>query len=229
MGYINFFGHGADVTWTDEYILTQEMVAGMYNTKRYPVVSAFSCSVGRFDVPGFECLSGILANAPDKGSIASISSTREAYANANENLAKSFYRFLFDSSGSRSIGMALIAAQIKSSGDGHSSYCILGDPSVRAVRATHRINLTVDDKDDTLAALQKVTVSGSIVKNGGSAVDESFGGEGTYIALGLFNAPDTASRKDGGDPKDERGVRYLEPAQISCSGSSKALPKTMEA
>ncbi|MBN1578946.1 MAG: hypothetical protein JW913_20460 [Chitinispirillaceae bacterium] len=208
VGYINFFGHGADITWTDEYILTAEMVAGMSNAKRYPVISAFSCSVGRFDVPGSECLSGVLARSPEIGSIASISSTREAYANANENLAKSFYRYLFDTTGSPlSIGLALIAGQVNSSGDGHRTYCILGDPSVRAVRPTHRIRLALDDKDDTLAALQKVTVSGTVI-NGDGNVDDSFGGEGAYVSLGLFNAPDTASRKDGGEHKE---VRYVLP------------------
>ncbi len=208
VGYINFFGHGADITWTDEYILTGDMVAGMNNKKKYPVISMFSCSVGRFDVPGFECLSAILANAANKGAIASIASTREAYASANENLAKAFYRFLFDSSGARSIGLALLAAQINSTGNGHTTYCILGDPSVRAVRHTHSIELSIDDKDDTLSALQKVTIRGSIFNKDGSAIDESFGKEGSYVALGLFNAPDTTTRKDGGENKN---VRYVMP------------------
>ncbi|MBN1309036.1 MAG: hypothetical protein JXA18_14020, partial [Chitinispirillaceae bacterium] len=208
VGYINFFGHGADITWTDEYILTAEMVAGMSNDQRYPVVSVFSCSVGRFDIPGSECLSGVLVRSPGAGSIASISSTREAYANANENLAISFYGYLFDTTASLSIGLALIAGQVhSSSGDGHRSYSILGDPSVRAVRPTHRISLALDDKNDTLAALQKVTVSGTVI-NGAGNVDKSFGGEGAYVSIGLFNAPDTASRKDGGEHKE---VRYVLP------------------
>jgi hypothetical protein len=208
VGYVNFFGHGADVTWTDEYILTQDMVAGMSNNGRYPVVSAFSCSVGRFDIPGTDCLSGALAKAPGVGSIASISSTREAYANANENLAKSFYRFLFDPAASRSIGMAMISA-LSSVADGSRTYCILGDPSVRAVRPTHRITLAIDGskKTDTLKALQKVVISGKVVTANGS-VDPSFGGSGVYAALGLFNAPDTASRKDNGN---DTNVRYVLP------------------
>ena len=209
VGYVNFFGHGADITWTDEYILTPDLVTAMNNTKRYPVISAFSCSVGKFDLPGKECLSGILARAADVGSIASISSTREAYATANENLAKNFYRFLFDSTESQSIGMAMIAAYRVISGDGYRTYCILGDPSVRAVSPTHHISLAIDGskKNDTLAAMQKIVISGTVEKTAGST-DGSFGGTGAYVSIGFFNAPDSASRKDGGT---DQTVRYILP------------------
>ncbi|MBN1760731.1 MAG: hypothetical protein JW863_20550, partial [Chitinispirillaceae bacterium] len=211
VGYVNFFGHGADITWTDEYILTPDMVTGMSNTKRYPVISAFSCSVGKFDLPGKECLSGILARAAGVGSIASISSTREAYASANENLAKNFYRFLFDSTASNSIGMAMIAAYRVITGEGYRTYALLGDPSVRAVRPTHEIALAIDgsSKPDTLSAMQKVVISGRINKNNGST-DAAFGGNGAYVAIGFFNAPDTATRKDGKEELEKK-VKYVLP------------------
>ena len=210
-GYVNFFGHGSPFTWTDEYILTPDMVTGMNNVSQYPVMLAFSCSVGKFDLPGKECLSGILARAAGVGSIASISSTRESMAPANENLARNFYRFLFDSTGTQSIGMALIAAFRATSGDGYRTYCILGDPSVRAVTPTHHIRLAIDGnkKNDTLSAMQKVVISGSIEKSAGST-DGSFGGSGAYVTIGFFNAPDSAGRKDGKEEADDK-VRYILP------------------
>jgi hypothetical protein len=218
VGYINFFGHGSYVTWTDEYILTREMVAGMTNRGRYPVVSAFSCSVGEFDTPGEECMSGILAKADGVGSIASVSSTRQSHASSNENLAMVFYRFLFDTTSSRSIGMALIAAQKIVSGSGHRTYSILGDPSVRAVRPTHRISLTLNDDDDTLAARQKVIVSGKIL-SAENKIDKEFAHGKGFVSLGLFNPPDTARRKDGG----EREVRYVLPGTPAFLGRAEVL------
>ncbi|MBN1759355.1 MAG: hypothetical protein JW863_13595, partial [Chitinispirillaceae bacterium] len=209
VGYVNFFGHGADITWTDEYILTPDMVTGMNNTGRYPVVAAFSCSVGRFDTPGKECLSGVLARAAGVGSIASISSTRESYATSNEYLAKSFYGHLFNTSAFTTIGMALIMAVGVSSGSEYRKYCILGDPSVRPVRPTHRISLTINGRSEPVSvkAMEEILISGTVERmNGGG--DGSFGGSGAYVALGLFNAPDSASRKDNGADKT---IRYTLP------------------
>jgi len=197
VGYINFFGHGADITWTDEFILTAEMIARMNNSGRYPIVSAFSCSVGHFDNPGRQCLSGTLVTSRSAGAVTTVSSTRESGASGNQDLAFAFYSSLFDSTSPHSAGDALIYAQVVLRDSGHRTYCILGDPSIRAIRPTRTVNLTLDDRDDTLRALQKVTVSGTVTKADGS-IDRDFTGKGAHVAVGLFNAAEVATRKDGG-------------------------------
>jgi hypothetical protein len=53
--------------------------------------------------------------------------------------------------------MALLNAQLNSSGDGYRTYCILGDPSIRSVRVSHNVSLELDDSDEPLAALQRST------------------------------------------------------------------------
>jgi hypothetical protein len=73
------------------------------------------------------------------------------------------------------------------------------------VRADRTVSLSIDDADDTVSALQMLTISGSILDNNGR-VDQSFG-SGTWVSIGLFNAPDSATRKDNG----ERAVRYSLP------------------
>lgn len=225
VGYINFFGHGSDITWTDEYVLTIEKVGGLYNHKQYPIVSAFSCSVGKFDAPGRECLSGMLASVADVGAIAVISSSREAYANSNENLARNFYTMLFDTTQSRSVGTALLQAQLTTNDNGTRSYCILGDPSVRAVYAKRRVALELDDADDTLMALQEVNVRGSILKPDGT-LDADFSKQGASVAIGLFNPSEIASRKDGGgaDPS----VRYQLPGKPVFLGKTAVTGGTFE-
>ncbi len=192
------------------------MTAGMYNDGRYPVVAAFSCSVGKFDEPGTASLSEALVTAPGVGAIAVISATRETYAPANEELSIDFYHFLLDSASTRTIGMSLAAVFVgKPNLD--RSYAILGDPSIRAVRATRKVTLTIDDPDDTLAALQEVVVSGTITVNG--KIDREFDGD-AYVAIGLFNPPDTVSRKDGGDRQQ---VRYALPGNPVFLGKTKLV------
>jgi hypothetical protein len=215
VAYVNYFGHGADDLWADEHVLKINDISSMTNNKQYPFVSSFSCDVGRFDVPGEECLSGALVKAQSAGACATISSTRLAYASENEALALSFYSNLFDSS-ETVIGAAYFMAKSYNVSSGHHSYALFGDPSLQFVCPGKKISLQVttlsstqsDSLIDTMQALQQIKITGSVQKND-QTIDSDFG-NGTipaYVNVGLFNAPDTTSRKDGG-AKDER---YLMP------------------
>ena len=216
VGYINWFGHGSEEVWADEHVLTPQNVVSLYNQGRYPIISSFSCSVGKFDVPGKNCLSAVLVKADRAGSIISISSTRLAYANANENLAINFYSSLFDTSRTTSAGMAYISAKAAGYSDNHRSYALLGDPSICMVKPIRKVNLVIRDSDknvlDTIKALQKVTISGSVSTANGE-VDQMFGTNSNpaYIQLGLFNAADSAGRKDGGT--NDLTIKYLMPGK----------------
>ncbi len=217
VAYVNYFGHGSDDLWADEHVLTSDNISSMSNNKQYPVISSFSCDVGRFDVPGAECFSSALVKAPSAGACAAISSTRLAYATDNEHIAVTFYSEVFDSL-SISIGAAFYMSKVISASYSHHTYSLLGDPSLQFINPERSIDLNAatitDSTIDTVMALQQIKIAGSIRKADNS-IDTDFG-NGTvpaYITLGLFNAPDSASRKDGG--KDERNdgtkIRYLMP------------------
>jgi hypothetical protein len=214
VAYVNYFGHGAEVLWADEHILRIDNISSMTNNKRYPLITSFSCDVGRFDTPGEECLSGELVKAQSKGACATISSTRVSYAPENEALARAFYSNLFDSS-QTVIGDAYFMAKSSNVSSGHHSYALFGDPSLQFLRPGKKISLQVsttsstltDSLIDTLQALQQIKISGSVLKDD-NTIDSDFGnGTNAYVNVGLFNAPDTSSRKDGG-AIDER---YLMP------------------
>ncbi|HEX3020539.1 MAG TPA: C25 family cysteine peptidase, partial [Chitinispirillaceae bacterium] len=98
VGYVNYFGHGSEAQWAQEKILLADNVKALKNENHYPLISSFSCSVGRFDIPNYECLSSALLTKGECGAIASISSTRTAYASSNENLAINFYSALLNPS-----------------------------------------------------------------------------------------------------------------------------------
>jgi hypothetical protein len=42
VGYVNFFGHGSDVYWTDEHVLSPDIAPQLNNKKHYPLISSFS-------------------------------------------------------------------------------------------------------------------------------------------------------------------------------------------
>lgn len=217
VGFVNYFGHGSDILWADEHVLRVENVSSMHNSGKYPVITSFSCSVGKFDNPEVECLSEALVNASKAGAVAAISSARLAYANANENLATAFYGAFFDTllnaGDTSTIGMALVKAKITGSAESHRTYSVLGDPSIRHMKRSGKIELSIKNSKneiiDTIKALQRITVSGSIRKNDGNLLS-GFGSSGNpaYIQIGLFNSPDSAMRKDGGA---NTNLRYFLP------------------
>jgi hypothetical protein len=218
VGVVNYFGHGSDNLWADEHILRNEDISSMYNSRRYPVVLSFSCSVGKFDIPGVECLSEAFVKAKNAGAVAAVSSTRLAYANSNENLASYYYGFLFDkameSTDTSRVGMALVAAKIIDPYENHRTYCVLGDPSIRMIKRSGKVDIVVKNSKnksvDTIKALQTITISGSVRRENGSInTDYGSGNSPAYVQIGLFNSPDSAMRKDGGNI--ENHLKYLLP------------------
>lgn len=204
VAFVNYFGHGSDHVWADEKVLRSEALGNMYNEKRYPVITSFSCSVGRFDKPGHECLSGSLVRLINAGAIASLSSTRLAYARYNETLGKSFYRHLFMRDSVWTIGQALLVAKVNNLDKNQKTYSILGDPSLKFGPATDSVDLKVFNEDgdvqiDTMKALQGIRVKGDVVRDG--VKNTAFGSDdGTaWVEVGLYNPrQDSVKRKDNG-------------------------------
>jgi hypothetical protein len=202
---VNWFGHGGHGLIADERLMTREDVMALYNRKRYPIFTLFSCSIGRFDIPGDECLASMLVRQPRAGAIAVVSSAREVRADPNLRLAIPFFEALYDTTGGAnlSIGSALQIAKFKYSGTGDNRfYMILGDPSITLTGRSRRVDLAVTDASgkwlDTLKALQQVTMKGTVTDMQGFK-DDAFGGSDAFVNLTLFNPPqDSARRKDGG-------------------------------
>jgi hypothetical protein len=203
---VNYFGHGSDNVWADERVLRPQSIALLYNRKFYPVFTSFSCSVGRFDVPQHECLSGILVRASGLGGIAALSSTRLAYAAYNEALGKGFYRYAFSRKPAMSIGQAMALSKIENLNSSQKTYCILGDPSFMFGPVTDSVIMETvvgsgarERVTDTLKALQEVAVRGSILRNGGINSAMGTAASPAWVQIGLYNpSNDSTKRKDGG-------------------------------
>lgn len=218
VGCVNYFGHGSWEAWADEDILNKDNVKSISNSGRYPVFTAFSCRVGRFDIPDETSLAGDMVNMENSGAIAFIASTRTAYAGANTSMAKGFYWALYNKENNLSIGQAYSASKIKVSvntvltsstesiGQNIKYYALIGDPSYRINRVTDSVNVNiVSEKVDTIQALETITVTGNIGQFDSTVeiTNSSFGlGEEdeAYAQISFyFPDRDDVKRKDGGD------------------------------
>jgi len=210
---VNWMGHGAPDIMADERLITREDIMAFYNRKRYPIFTLFSCSMGKFDRPGDECIASMLVRQPRAGGVVVLSSAREVYAENNYELAKTFFEALYDTAGGAnlSIGSAMQIGKVRYKGtraNHRRFYMILGDPSITLTGRSRGVDLAVTDTSgaplDTLKALQQVTMKGAVTDALGHR-DAEFGGPGAYVSLTLFNPPqDSVRRKDGGKHTNPR-------------------------
>jgi len=163
-----FFGHGDPTAWADESLLRSYSISEVDNDPRYTILGSFACTVGRFDLPGTPSLSMIFLAAPRKGAIASIGAMRESYPIDNQALAT---KLLEDAivNGVSTLGTALGNAK----GRGYlayntnwpyryneEKYVLLGEPVLALPQP--QASVTLDQKVDTLQALQHVVLSGKV-------------------------------------------------------------------
>ena len=199
---VNWFGHGSANQLADEVLFSKSDITTLNNNKRYPIISLFSCSIGKFDNPNDDCLASMLVRQPRAGAIVVLSSTRSVFSSNNDKLAQYFLEALFDPDGHATVGAALQTAKYKFYNGDNRFYITLGDPSIALTARNRTVSLSVRDAagkplNDTLRALQQVTITGTVNTPSGLK-DASFSDGRAFVNLTLFNPPETARRKDGG-------------------------------
>ncbi|MBW1743934.1 MAG: hypothetical protein JRJ47_11000, partial [Deltaproteobacteria bacterium] len=70
VGIVNYIGHAGLDRLADEGLLLTSDVESLTNSERLPIVTAMTCIVGRFAIPGYDSLSEALLLANDGGSVA---------------------------------------------------------------------------------------------------------------------------------------------------------------
>lgn len=224
---VNWIGHGSPKQWADEYLLGMDHLNGIQNSRKYPLFTSFSCSVGKFDMPDQECLSEILAKTKGAGAIASIASTRESSASMNERLAANFYELLFAPLSDYCIGSAFMQAKTVYPVSNNHLYALLGDPSIRLTHTNRQVNVKIAESGhtlDTLNALQKVTIEGEVKVEHGQ-LDERFSGSDASVRVSLFAPPAITKRKDGGTYTDPS---YALPGNLIFSSDIEVLNGSFE-
>lgn len=162
-----YFGHGSKTDWAAEGLLKPNYLSRLANKGRYTILNSFSCTVGRFDQGDSRSLSEEFLIAPSKGSIASVGAARETFSTYNEAFGRNFMFTLLRNDGI-SIGEAFQRAKnMGSTTDSmtrqrynNEHYVYIGEPVTKILKADFKV--TLDQKIDTLRALDKVKLSGTV-------------------------------------------------------------------
>jgi hypothetical protein len=137
---VNYIGHGGLDRLSSGGLLASSDVATLTNGPRVPLVTAMTCSINRFAVPGVSSLGELLVDQSGGGAAAVWAPSGLSVHNEAQLLAERFYRHLGDPDGARLGDVILRALRDFQSLGGSTSmiqiYNLLGDPALRVRHPT---------------------------------------------------------------------------------------------
>jgi hypothetical protein len=184
----HYAGHGGFDKMADENVFFQSDADAtkIQNGSRYYVFTAYSCSIGTFDLPAQSSIAELLLMSPGGGSIASFASAAPAFSGASNALAVEFttHAMVPPASGlAPRIGEAIRLAKVNleepSFLTNNEKYMHLGDPALRL--AIPEREIAVDPHPGFLSAAFD-SVSGSVLD--GDSVATWFNGTASVLVSG---------------------------------------------
>jgi len=133
---MNYIGHAGLDRLAQEALLTMGDVPSLTNEERLPVVTAMTCAVGRFAVPGYDCLAEELLLKVDGGAAAVWGPTGLSINSEAKILAEQFYLGAFGEHGRNILGEIILGALEGYGNEGNDPYILrtynlIGDPALR--------------------------------------------------------------------------------------------------
>jgi uncharacterized repeat protein (TIGR01451 family) len=115
--FLNFIGHGGMDTLSSRGLLKTVDVAGLSNGSRLTVVTALSCVIGRFDVPGYDSLGEALVLKAGGGAVAVWAPSGLSFNDPAAALGRAFYRAVIQQ-GEGMLGEAILRAKAEAAAGG---------------------------------------------------------------------------------------------------------------
>ncbi|MCD4774161.1 MAG: type IX secretion system sortase PorU [Bacteroidales bacterium] len=174
---INYTGHGGELGWGHERVLENSDINNWNNYNKLAVFVTATCEFSRYDDPNRTAAGEWVFLNPNGGAISMFTTARATYSSGNLTLNKWFYKTAFNQQNGEypRMGDIMMNAKIQAgSGLNERKFVLLGDPALTIAYpndsvATHEINgHEVSISTDTLKALSKVNISGSIYDNAGN-------------------------------------------------------------
>ncbi len=182
---LNYVGHANERFLADEHVLDISDINSWSNTNYLPIFVTATCEFSRFDADVASAGEYILFN-PNGGGIGLFSTTRVVFAYSNFLLSKNFYNFVFerDENGDHyRMGDIMRLAKINTINTTNKrNFSLLTDPALKLSYPKYKVKTTqinghdINNNQDTIRALQKVTITGFIADNSGTKLT-SFSGE----------------------------------------------------
>ena len=195
-----YLGHGGPKRLAQEAVITREEMATWRNFDKLPVFVTATCSFSGYDNPKEEAAGEVASLNANGSMVALLSTVRAVYASSNASLTTAVFDTIFKKVNNRAqtIGDIIVSAKNRSrTGANGNKFTLIGDPSMRLALPRYTIStLKINNKTtDTVRALQRVTIEGSVSDDNG-AVLKNFNGT---LYPTVYDKPSTL-RTLGQDP-----------------------------
>jgi hypothetical protein len=177
---LSYIGHGGEAGWTSEGVLRISQIIGYENITKLPVFLTATCEFSRFDDPNNTSGGELMLLNPSGGGAGLLTTTRVVYSGPNYELSRSFFQKVFEKVDGEYQTLGELTRSVKdvsglsgSRGINYRNFSLLGDPAMKL--AYPRQEMQIEQVQDTIKSLEKVTISG-FVKDQNGAVDQNFNG-----------------------------------------------------
>ncbi len=185
---LNYSGHGNTQVLADERMIIQDDYSKWKNINKLPIIITATCDYGQFDHPEYVSSGEALMLKNDGGAIATLTTTALVYASGNRKINSQFLQdqFAYKNGKNYSLGDAFRLAKnetYQASMDpgeliNFRKFALLGDPAL--VPAFPEFNIQIDSLNngttgeiiDTISALGAFTVSGQVVDDNNSMLQD---------------------------------------------------------
>ncbi len=182
---MNYTGHGGEAGWAHERILEISDINAWTNSEKLPIFITATCEFSRYDDPTRVSAGELVLLNPNGGAVSLFTTARATYGSPNFELNNAMYDLMFEQIEGEYLrfGDLISYAKNKNGGisDNDRKFVLLGDPALKLPYPEHNINtikingVNITNIPDTLKALQKVTISGSVVDEAGQLI-QSYNG-----------------------------------------------------
>jgi hypothetical protein len=133
--FMNYIGHSGLDSFAEEGLLTMSDLPSLNNLSRLPVVTAMTCVIGRYELPGYDSLGEALLLRANGGAVAVWAPSGLSYNSEAVALDEGFYKRMFLTGNKPRLGDAVLTS-LREYGKNRSGremidiYNILGDPGL---------------------------------------------------------------------------------------------------
>lgn len=180
---INYFGHGGEDGLASERIFDKFDAQNLRNTNRYNCFVTVTCEFTKFDDPLRKTAGEYVYWNSEGGAIGLITTTRQIYVNVGVSLNEILTKHLFDNPESQNISMAEALRRSKNEMSNTQKLLVffIGDPAMKLAIPNPKITLTnlngspITASNNTIKALDRVTLSGELQSENGSLLNDYSG------------------------------------------------------
>lgn len=180
----NYLGHGSPKGWAQERVLQISDIQSWSNFDKLTLLITATCTFTGYDEPTVVSGGEEAFLNPKGGAIALLSTTRAVFARSNERLVSNTYSTLFELENGKRRALGDVIRNAKNANGVDTlnvnarKFTLIGDPSLKLsypvlnIQTSEINGVPIAEFQDTLKALEKVTIKGFVSDANGNIISD---------------------------------------------------------